>query len=44
VATNAEVRVATSEPVRLPFSMVTDTVVLHVHATARLVAGYETPA
>ena len=43
-ATNAEVSVATSEPVRLPFSMFTDTVVLHVHATARLVAGYETPA
>jgi hypothetical protein len=42
--TNAEVSVATSEPVTLPFSLFTDTVVLHAHATARLVAGYETPA
>jgi len=42
--TNAEVSVATSEPVTLPFSVSTDAVVLHAHATARLVAGYETPA
>ena len=39
--TGAEVSVATSEPVRLPFSVFTDTVVLHAHATARLAAGYD---
>ena len=42
--TNAEVNVVSSEPVSLPFSVFTDTVVLHAQATARLVAGYETPA
>jgi len=42
--TNAEVSVVSSEPVSLPFSVFTDTVVLHAQATARLVAGYETPA
>jgi hypothetical protein len=39
----AEVTVATSELVRLPFSVFTDRVVLHARATARLVAGYEIP-
>lgn len=42
--TGAEVSVTTSEPVRLPFSVFTDVVILHAHATAHLVAGYETPA
>lgn len=42
--TGAEVSVTTSEPVRLPFSVFTDTVILHAHATAHLVAGYDTPA
>jgi len=39
-----EVTVVTSETVRLPFSVFTDKVVLHAHATARLVAGYESPS
>ena len=41
--TGAEVSVATSERVRLPFSVFSDTVVLHAHATARLAAGYDSP-
>lgn len=40
----AAVAVVTSEPVWLPFSVFTDRVVLHAHATARLVAGYESPS
>jgi len=40
----AEVTVATSELMRLPLSVFTDTVVLHAHAAARLVAGYESPS
>ena len=40
----AAVAVVTSEPVRLPFSVFTDRVVLHAHATARIVAGYESPS
>jgi hypothetical protein len=42
--TGADVTVATRELVRLPFSVFADTVVLHAHATARLVAGYESPS
>lgn len=38
-----EVTVVTSEPVALPFSVFTQTVILHAHATARLVAGYGSP-
>lgn len=40
----AEVTVVTSEPVTLPFSVFTQTVTLHAHATARLVAGYDRPS
>jgi hypothetical protein len=40
----AAVAVVTSETVRLPFSVFTDRVVLHAHATARLVGGYESPS
>ena len=39
----AAVSVATSERVRLPFSVFSDTVVLHAHATAHLAAGYDNP-
>jgi hypothetical protein len=38
-----EVTVAASESVTLPFSMFTRTVTLHASATARLVAGYDSP-
>jgi Flp pilus assembly protein TadG len=41
--TGAEVTVVTSEPVTLPFSVFTRSVTLHAHATARLVAGYDSP-
>jgi hypothetical protein len=44
VVSGAEVTVVTSEPVTLPFSVFTQTVTLHAHATARLVAGYDSPA
>lgn len=41
--TGVEVRVVTSEPVTLPFSVFTNSVMLHAQATARLVAGYDSP-
>jgi Flp pilus assembly protein TadG len=41
--TGVEVTVVTSEPVTLPFRVFTRTVTLHAHATARLVAGYDSP-
>ncbi len=41
--TGADVTVITSERVELPFSMFMSGVTLHAHATARLVAGYDTP-
>ena len=40
----AEVTVATSEPVTLPFGVFTQSVTLHAHATARLVAGIDRPS
>jgi Flp pilus assembly protein TadG len=36
--------VATSESVTLPFSLFTRTVTLHARASARLVAGYDSPS
>lgn len=39
-----EVSVITGEAVTLPFSLFTRTVTLHATATARLVAGYDSPA
>jgi hypothetical protein len=39
-----EATVVTSESVTLPFSLFTNTVRLHARATARLVAGYESPS
>jgi Flp pilus assembly protein TadG len=39
-----EVTVITSESVMLPFSVFISSVTLHAHATARLVAGYDTPS
>ncbi len=39
-----EVDVVTSESVALPFSVFMSAVTLHAHATARLVAGYDTPS
>jgi Flp pilus assembly protein TadG len=40
----AEVTVVTSEPVTLPFGVFTQTITLHAHASARLVAGYDKPS
>jgi hypothetical protein len=40
----AEVTVVTSEPVTLPFSVFARSVTLHARATARLVAGYDSPS
>jgi Flp pilus assembly protein TadG len=42
--TGVEVTVTTSEQVTLPFSVFSPTVTLHAHATAHLVAGYDTPS
>ena len=42
--TGTEVTVNTSELVMLPFSVFTQAVNLHAHATARLVAGYDRPS
>jgi len=42
--TDAAVTVNTSEPLMLPFSVFTQAVNLHAHATARLVVGYDSPA
>jgi Flp pilus assembly protein TadG len=39
-----QVSVVASEPVTLPFSVFARNVTLHAHATARLVAGYDTPS
>jgi hypothetical protein len=39
----AEVTVATSERVVLPFGLFAGTVTLHARATARLVGGYDSP-
>jgi Flp pilus assembly protein TadG len=39
-----DVTAATSEVVTLPFSVFLGRVTLHAHATARLVAGYDTPS
>jgi predicted nucleic acid-binding protein len=41
--TGTEVTAVTSESVTLPFSVFSQTVSLHAHATGRLVAGYDTP-
>ena len=41
--TGAEVTVVASEPLTLPFSVFTRSVTLHARATARLVAGYDSP-
>ena len=38
-----QVTVVTSETVTLPFGVFTRSVTLHAHATARLVAGYDSP-
>jgi hypothetical protein len=38
------VTVVAIEPVTLPFNVFATTVVLHASATARLVAGYESPS
>jgi Flp pilus assembly protein TadG len=38
-----QVTVVTSETVTLPFGVFTSSVLLHAHATARLVAGYDSP-
>jgi Flp pilus assembly protein TadG len=40
----AEVTVVTSEPVTLPFSVFARSATLHARATARLVAGYDSPS
>jgi Flp pilus assembly protein TadG len=40
----AEVTVVASEPVMLPFNVFARSVTLHARATARLVAGYDSPA
>ena len=39
----SEVTVITSESVMLPFGVFISSVTLHAHATARLVAGFDTP-
>ena len=39
-----EVSLVTSEPVTLPFSLFTQVVTLRARATARLVAGYDSPS
>ena len=39
-----EVTVITSESVMLPFSVFSPSVTIHAHATAHLVAGYDTPS
>jgi hypothetical protein len=40
----AEVTIETSERVTLPLSVFTRSITLHARATARLVAGYDTPS
>jgi Flp pilus assembly protein TadG len=40
----AEVTIVTSEQVTLPFSVFARTATLHARATARLVAGYDSPS